>query len=66
MGGHIFLSHKNEYKQMKLVLYKSKQKDKFNLHLPIKNRLRRVNLNFKHKNPENLTFPNYIIIERYE
>ncbi len=62
----IFLGHKDEYKQMKLVLYKSKQKDKFNLHLPIKNRLRKVNLNFNHKNPENLTFPTYIIIERYE
>lgn len=59
----IFLRHKEEYNEMNEILSESNNKNKFVIRLQIKNKLKKINLNSKHKRLKNLNFPTYMIIE---
>ena len=45
----IFLKHEKEYNEMNEILLGSNKKNKFTIRLPIKNKLKKINLNLKKK-----------------
>ena len=57
------IPNKEEYNEMNEILSESNNKNKFVIRLQIKNKLKKINLNSKHKRLKNLNFPTYIIIE---
>lgn len=62
----IFLKHEKEYDEMNEILLGSNKKNKFTIRFPIKNKLKKLNLNYKQKGLKNLNFPTYIIIDNGE